>query len=351
MATNYGTLSVSDLLATTSQSVIQFGEDDVFNAIAADLAVHNARTNEMMGALVDITTDRRRRYGGVDQMEMVDLDEYGTPDAQKVSAGDTMDFPLGAAGIAVQWTLKYLKNNTPAELAAQYVAVRSADIRNLERALKRAIFTPTNRTVVDRLTDRTSLSVKALVNADGADVPLGPEGTSFDGSTHTHYLGTSSFVAADLTALIDTVIEHHNLGTPMVYINRAQEAAVRAFTGFTAYLDARLVATNTVNQARGTLDQMNPNNRAIGLFGAAEVWVKPWIPANYAFAWVSNNPARPIVMRVRNIGDGLDLTADDESHPLRAQVMEREFGFGAWNRTNGAALRTNNATYAAPTFS
>jgi len=125
---------------------------------------------------------------------------------------------------------------------------------------------------------------------------------------------------------------------------------VRGLAGFTAYLDARLLPATNANQARGGLDFMNPQNRAIGLFGAAEIWVKPWMPAGYLFAWVMGGP-RPLVMRQRPNGGGLVVVADEEAHPLRARSIEREFGCGVWTRTNGAVLQVvAGAVYAAPTF-
>jgi len=343
----YGTLSVVDLLASTQQSVAQVGEQNVFQALNDDLAVHNSRVAEMTAGLMETTTDRQRRYGGPDAMTMEEIGEFGTPDAQKVAAGDTVGFPLRLAGVSVQWTRKWLQNHTPAELAAQYEAIKAADVKRIERDLKRAIYTPTNATFVDRLVDGVSLAIKALVNADSASIPLGPEGDSFDGSTHTHYLGTGSFVAADLTSLIATVLEHHNTGGIMVAINKADEATVRAFTGFQAYVDPRLTLGSQANQPGQRLDLMNPTNRAIGIFGAAEIWVKPWAIASYPVAWTTS--AKPLVMRIRSAqAAGLVIAADDESHPLRAQTMEREYGISVWNRTAAAALYTGNATYAAP---
>ncbi len=345
----YGTLSVSDLLASTQQSVAQVGEQQVFQAIDDALRAHNAITQDMLGTLVEISADRQRRYGGPDAMQMDEIDEYGTPDAQKVTAGQTVAFPLRLYGLAVQWTRKYFQNHTAAELAAQFVAAQDADVKAIQREFKRAIFGPTNRTFTDRLIDNVDLAVKAFANADGAPLPVGPTGDTFVGATHTHYLATATLDAASLTALIDTVIEHHNIGMPVVYINKAQEATVRGLTGFTAYLDARLLPATTANQARGTLDQMNPQNRAIGLFGAAEIWVKPWMPATYLFAWVMGGP-RPLVMRQRPNGGGLAVVADEEAHPLRARSIEREFGVGVWTRTNGAILFGGGATYVAPTI-
>lgn len=343
----FGTLSVADLLATTQQSVAEVGEQEVFSALNDDLAIHNARVQMMTMSLMEVTTDRQRRYGGPDGVVMEDLAEFGTPDAQKASAGDTVGFPLRLAGIALQWTRKYLQNHTAAELAAQYTAVKSADVKRIERDIKRGIYIPTNSTFVDRLVDGVSLAIKALANADGASIPLGPDGGTFDGTTHTHYLATASFVAANLTALINTVLEHHQTGGIMVAINQADEAAVRAFTGFTAYLDPRLVGANNVNQARGTLDLLNPTNRAIGVFGPAEIWVKPWALASYPVAYTT--AAKPLVRRVRNTqADALVLAADDESHPLRAQTMEREYGISVWTRTAAAVLYTGGGSYAVP---
>jgi hypothetical protein len=98
------------------------------------------------------------------------------------------------------------------------------------------------------------------------------------------------------------------------------------------------------------LDMLNPNNRAIGIFGAAEVWVKPWMPANYVFCWGDGGP-KPLLRRIDPVtGGNLELVAENEQFPLRATTFERRFGFGAWNRTNGAVLLTNNATYSAPTL-
>jgi len=356
----YGTLQVLDTLASLSNTTVaDFGEDRAFAEIDAALAAHNRITTEMLGAFVERTTDRLRRYGSTDAMAMDELDELGRPDAQKVSAGATVGFPMRLYGLAIQWTRKFFQTATPAELAAQTAAAMDADVRVLQREVKRAIFNPTNLTFTDRLVDSVSLAVKRLVNADSASIPLGPNGEAFTASSHTHYLYTTgvSLAAADLTALIETVIEHHGTGQAAVYINRAEETAVRGLTGFTAYLDARLIGSTDALQARGTLDftGVSLNDRAIGVYSAggvsAEVHVKPWVVAGYLFAWVMGAPV-PLVMRTRNAGSGnMELVYDDEAHPLRARAYEREFGVAVWTRTNGAVLYVdtgNTDTYVAP---
>jgi len=338
-----------DTLAASQASIVQIGEVDAFRAIDAALAAHNRIMLDMLAPLVERTTDRRRRYGGADQMMMDVLDEFGRADAQKVAAGSDVDFPLQLFGGSIQWTRQFFQNATGAELAAQVTAMMTADTRRFILEIKKALFNPTNATVLDRLVDNTGLNIKRLVNADSAPIPLGPNGETFDAATHTHYLGTAAFVAANLTSLIDTVVEHQSIGQVMVYINAAQEAAVRGFVGFTAYTDARLINQTAGVIANRSLDMVNVNNRAIGVFGAAEVWVKTWQPSGYVLALVEG-ATPPLVYRTRNGGGNLELVADDEAHPLRARSWEREYGIGVWGRTSAAALRTNNAVYAMPTL-
>lgn len=346
----YGTNSTLDLVASnpTLQTVAQVGEDNIWNAVQAEIAAHNNQVNQMMAEFVDRTTDQLRMYGGVQTMSMDPVDQYGTPDAQKIAAGANVGFPLRNYGASLQWTRKYFQNATVAEINAQLTAARDADITRVMNEIKRAIFVPTNYTFTDVLVNNLSLPVKALVNADGAPIPPDPSGNTFNAATHTHYLATGTFAAADLTNLVNTVVEHFGQGNVRVYINQAQEATVRGFSGFVAYVDSRVRQPDTATFAIGNLDLFNQYNRAIGLFGAAEVWVKPWIPAGYLFAWVAGQPV-PLVMRERRAGSGdFGLEYDDELHPLRARGFSREFGVGVWNRVNGAVLYTGGASYTAP---
>ncbi len=185
----YGTLTRFDTLATAyNTTVAKFGEDLAWQAIQDALDAHNQQLNEAMGEFVESSTDRLRRYGGPDSMAMDELDEFATPDAQKISAGVTVAFPLKMYGIALQWTRLYFQNAMASEIAAQTVAAQDADIKAIHRELKKALFFTSNYTFLDRRVDGISLGVKALVNADGAAIPIAPDGTTFNGATHTHYL-------------------------------------------------------------------------------------------------------------------------------------------------------------------
>jgi hypothetical protein len=350
----FGTLSTLDTLAASQQTIAQFGEDRAFSAIDAALQAHNQILRDAMGDLVETTTERLRRYGGPDNMSMDEVDEFGRGDAQKITAGATVGFPLRLFDISVQWTRKYFQNHKAAELAAQFRAALDAHRKRQLREIKRALFKPTNNTAyLDRLIDNVNLPLRALANADSQPIPLGPNGEVFNAATHTHYLArVGALAASDITGVLNTVREHYASGSLFLYINQASESAIRGFTSnFVAYLDARLVAADNTLRATGQLDQSNYYNRAIGLFDAAEVWVKPWIPANYMVAWIRGAGVVPLVFRERDAGAGnLVVAADDESYPLRARTMEAEFGVGIWNRVAAAILYTGGTSYVEPTI-
>lgn len=359
----FGTLTRFDTLATAyNTTVAQFGEDLAWEAISEALMAHNQQLSESLSEFVEDSTDRLRRYGGPDSMSMEELDELGTPDAQKISAGVTVGFPLKFYGIGLQWTRLYFQNAMASELAAQVTAAQDADVKAIQRELKKALFLHSNYTFVDRRIDGVSLGVKALVNADSAAIPVAPDGTSFDGSTHTHYLGataawsgaTTAQIAADLDALSSTVLEHFLNGQILILANRAQEAKIKTADGFSAYVDSRIIQApgGTTQFARGNLDMANVSNRAIGIIGPAEVWIKPWVPPNYLLAVHVGSGGMALVRRTRQGGGGqLELLFENEVYPLRSRALGREFGFGVYNRVAAAALYVGGTSYTDPTIS
>lgn len=350
----YGTLITLDTLAASQQSIVTIGEDRIFEALQLDLAAHNILASEKFADLVEFSTDRRKRYGGTEDMEMEDLDEFGTPEAQKVTAGVTVDFPLWRVGIGLQWTRHWFKNHVASELAAQYTAIRNADTRRIDLEIRRAFFLPTNYSTQDKLVDWADLDIVRLANADGMPVPNDPYGNSFDGATHTHYLANNGISDTVVQNAVDTVAEHYATGSIYIYINRAQESWFTATSSkFTPYIPTQIIPATTADRARGTLVTNTLYNRAIGIYGdqAAEVWVKPWIPANYLLVLIKG-VRKPLVWRTREGGEGnLELEYDDEVHPLRAQALAREFGIGVWERTAASVLYVGGGAYTAPSLS
>lgn len=346
-----GTYDIASLLATRNASAAEYGLDTIQAVLQADLAAHNQIVMEMVSELCEVTTDRQRVYGTSALGEMIEVDEYGAAPTQRPLTGATVGFPLRLFQFNIGWTAKWFQTHTPADMAQAVLGAEAAHLRAVQKELKKALFLSANYNFNDHLVDNVTLAVKRLINADSADIPDGPNGETFDGATHDHYNANNGVDAASILANIEDVIEHGHGSMVKIAIPRASEAAVRLLASFSAYPDPRLVMRAT--DAPGeTLDISRLDNRAIGIMSGAEVWVKPWVPANYMFAWDAGSPNKPLCFRQRSSValQGLRIAATLDDYPLTAQYMEAEYGIGVWTRTNGAALRTNNAAWADPTI-
>jgi len=350
----FGTLSVLEDLATVNDPVAG-NEDDIAARFQTALDIHNALVDDMLGDLALYTDQAQLPYGGADAAIIQEVDEWGTADASKAAALGNLGLPLRNYESTVQWTRLYFERTSVATLATQLDAHAVADIQNFHKVLRAVIFRNTNTTgYIDRRATKLTYDLKALLNADGQAVPTGLNGTAFDGATHTHYLASTTLTATYLQTLIDTVVEHGVDGEVQVFISKADEATVRGLTGFSPYLDARVTVSGANQIGNQALDVRNPDNRAIGVFGGAEIWVKPWIPANYQVALDFGGAQKPLAVRTITgslTGAGsFRILAEHEHYPLRARHLGREFGIGVVGRHKGAVGRSNNAAYSIPVF-
>ncbi len=350
MPQNTGTLTIDDLLAVTNQTAVEFGVQAIEDVLQADLETHNAIVQEMVGELCEITADNQRIYGASEDNEMVEVDEFGRAPTQGTKTNPEVAFPLRRFQYAIGWTELFFKQASPADMAKATQGAEKAHLRRLTNEIKSGIYRPTNYVFNDHLVKKLNLNVKAFTNADGMVMPDGPNGEKWDANTHTHYTAAASLVVSDILASIDHVIEHDHGSMLKLYINRAHEQAFRALTGFEAYHDPRITLGSHTNQVGERLDITRVDNRAIGLLGAAEVWVKPWAVPGYTFTTDIEDEGKPLVFRQResNSLQGLQIAAQFEAFPLVAELMMAEFGIGVWTRTNGAVHQFTNGTYQSP---
>jgi hypothetical protein len=361
-----GTLRIMDTLEYGQESIIEYGIDLAFDQFAEALMIHNQIRNEFSMDVVEGTTkESRHRFGGQSkfQMKKVDVEFSMGRKAAKVGAGQTMGLPIDTyAPESLQWTERYFKSATVEEVNAQMNAQLVSDVVEDRRQLAIAIFTPTNRTFVDEMTDGTSLAVKALANGDGWILPIIPQtGESVSsGGSHTHYTAVETLTNANVETFQNNVREHFENGTLKIYINVAQESAISALTDFVKAADPRIVLNVSADSLSGQkLDLWSTYNRRIGIIeGGAEVWVKPWIPAGYLFCFVEG--ATKPLMRRQDKYDSTDLQIvqmelpDNRRGKLKAWSVERTFGYGVVNRINGACLQVTGSgggtTYVVPTL-
>jgi hypothetical protein len=353
MATPIGTYTLTDLRANRFTSVTEFGVDNINQILQNDLAATNAIVIELQGELAERSTDKQRIYGASIDGDMVEVDELARSATKKPSVGSGVGFPLKNFQYPIGWDERWIKRASVGELAERAMAAETAYLKAHRRDLKRALFLSSNYTSRDiNSVPITDLAVKRLVNADSMAIPNGPDGSTFNAATHTHYLATATMTAAGLTAAINTVIEHGFGERIIAAFNYADEATVRTLTGFVPAPDYRVIPANNAAYTRDVTNPGSYYNRFIGIFGAAEVWIKPWAIANYAFIWDAGSSMKPLVLREDSVNgfQGLRLAAQLDTYPLYAQYFEAMFGYGAYTRTNGAAWYFASASYTDPTI-
>ncbi len=356
----YGTLQVIDTIgarkAAASDYLNTYDENELYKQVQMFLDAHNTLVDQITMDLVEKTTDRLTTWGGNATVDMIDGSELSRPDVQKMQVSPTtLGFPLYSKQVAWGVTQRFMLNKTVKDLDEILVAIRDADIRDVGKAIRQAIFNPTNNlTYIDKATDSATIPLRRLLNADSANIPPDPYGGTFDGSTHTHFAGyiSGSFAVADLAAMIANVQEHYLMEGMRVLVPKNLAKTVAAFTGFYPALNKDLIVANSVTHIATPLNTNNNQDRFLGIFDDgdvnADVYVRPWLPASYLFAYNINAP-KPLKMRIRNSQMGiLHIAADIELYPLRAQFMEREYGLSVGERANGACLKASASTYGAP---
>ena len=353
MTTNLGTYDISSLLAARSTTAKQIGVEAVTAALRADLAAHNAIVREIVEDLCEVSVDALRVWGGGNVADMFEVDEYGTAPGQKHLPGYNVGFPLSLFQFTVNFTRKFLESAPVSEIAQAQIDAEIAHKRMIEKKIRLAIFNDGNYNFRDINVDNVSLPVKRLLNADGEEIPNGEAGQTFTAATHTHYLSTGTAALADFTGLLDHVVEHGHGNGMKLFINKSNQSAYETLwsTSFHALQPSYIINANyaaTAGIPNTPLDVTKSDNRMIGYLEAAEVWVKSWMPANYAFAFASKDPRKPLVLRQRKAEtlQGLRLAAEFDQYPLLAKYYEAELGIGVWERSNGAVLYTGNDTWA-----
>jgi hypothetical protein len=346
----FGTQGVADLIASSNQNIIQFGERDLFDYIALFNDSEEAKFRDSADYLIEPTKERIAGYGGSSGMVMVETDEWGRVDPSRPTPGGNIGFPLRYYQVGWQGNRRWLENHKPAEMMAIAEDAARQNVQFRKNAIANALLGASNYSYIDHLTDRYTLSVKRLANADGFALPPNPFGTVFDGATHTHYLArVGTLAATDIDAVVNTVAEHWNTGRVTLLCNAADAPAIQALTGFVPLTPIEVRMPNTSITAVGNLDSSQDNDRLVGYWGttrAAPVWVKSWVPPAYVIAIQVGNGTKALAYRTPLNGSGaLRIAAANEQFPLRADTMEAEYGFGVQDRLTAAVLYIGGTSY------
>jgi hypothetical protein len=351
-----GSFTLQDLLAQRFTPLSDYNLDNVNDAIQLHLAHVNSQVDDLLGLFAETSDDVRRIWGGSQDYEMMEVDQYGEARTQKDTSGVEVAFPLRKFSISTGWTADWVKRATAREFAQRVIGITTAYLERIQDEIQFALYSSGNYTFVDKFGDGTSLGVKALLNADSAAIPDAPDGTSFDSSTHSHYNGTSSLANADIDGLITDVVEHGLTKGVALVIPAAMVSTLEGLssTKFVKLTSALLVPATDSIHAVGRIDpEADLNNVLVGYWdGRVPVMTRSWAISKYIVCVATGAAEKPLVRRVDKIESlrGLIPTVEYGMAPIYAKSFESYFGFGAWNRAAAAILDSENASYTEPTL-
>jgi hypothetical protein len=320
----------------------------MYDDIAVALADYNANSGFLRTNLTFSTLDEKIKEGlNQNQMQFARATEYGRPDRQRISQAERERFiPLADFSLGIGFTRKYLALASSTQIALQVDEATRADQELIIRSVLQQLF---------RFANSGSGGIyKVFWNNDG-DVPPRYSNTTFVG-THTHYLTTVVLDLAAVQAMRLKLVEHGLDSFRELWINPAQEAAVRAIVGFVAVQNKdQLLFTNSnpFNATNQQIALVDPT-QFIGVLEGFRIRVYPWVPSGYAFAYDAA-PAglgKPLAWREYPVASlrGLQLFNEDPNatFPLVNSFFFRAFGLSALDRSNGVCLKVTAGAYDTP---
>jgi hypothetical protein len=320
----------------------------MYDDITAALADYNQNEGFLRTRLTFITTDEKIKEGLTqNQMQFQRATEYGRPDRQRITQAERERFiPLEDFSLGIGFTRKYLALARSDQIALQVDEATRSDQELIIRSIFQQIL---------RIENLGGSGVyKTFWNADG-DAPPRYIDTTFL-TTHTHFL-TSATVTLALVQSMKLKLTEHGFDTEReLWINAAEEAAVRALTGFVPVLSrdqALITNTNPFTATNIVAAAVDPA-QFIGVLEGFRVRVYNWMPAGYLFAYdnAASGLRKSLAWREYPVASlrGLQLFNEDpaSSFPLVNSFFARNFGLCALERSNGVAAQITAGAYTTP---
>lgn len=348
--------TLDDLYYARATSVVDLGVDNVLNSLVAygNFLVNDV--NEQLSMFVDETQVAREFWGGVGQLSFEEVGEFGMGKTQKDLKDQEVQFPLRKLSAAHGLSNEFWKRAKGSEIRKLMLDMDNAYNQRIRDEIKTSIF---NKNSVQWQSsiypqDGTLTKIQPFLNADGNTIPNSPNGTSFVGSSHQHYIGvTGATVAvADIDYLLGHVREHV-VGNVVLFVDGAMPATLAALSGskfvYNQYTNVIAKTTADIGSVRTIDGSVDRNNMFIGVWDGHEVHTRSWVPTGYMAAIAVGAGDKPLKRRVDPLFPGLQSDGWITDGRIKVQEFYTYMGFGVFNRAAGACLdTTHQATYSNP---
>jgi len=317
--------------------------------LASDMA-------EQLDLFTEETTQSRAIWGGAANINFEEVGELGKGKTRKDTRGQELHFPLFKLDATVGGSEEFWKRASVKDMIDVMTGMQNGYAARVRDEIKAAIFGSTIKTPVkDWLVDNSTLNkIQPFLNADSAEIPAAPNGTTFTASTHQHYVGTSGTAMStyDIDTLLSNVREHV-LGQVMLFVDGSMPTTLAALAGtkYVARPPLPIVDNRDAQVSRASFNpDLDRNNMSVGYWDGHEVVTRSWVPTGYIAAMaVGGTLGKPLWRRVDSAFPGLITGLEITDGRIRVKESYFYMGLGVFNRAAGAVLDTGHQTnYTAP---
>lgn len=327
-----------------NERVTEVDQVTINRALGESLAEYNRQVDNMLSAMVEMTTERTRRVLQVDRRQLQPLDEWGNPLPTRPGGAYTVGFPIQGGGDARGTNRVSRQMMTVEELNRDVTETLLADADWIRRHALAALLDDQSWTFDDPAGDVT---VTPLANGDSTPfINIGG-----DGATDDHYLaGTAALSASTFTTIRRELTEHisnQGAGPVVVYVPTNLTDDVDAIPTFLEVGDPDIVLGADSDRLAANIDR-GFGDEVLGK--VSRVWIVEWsaLPDNYMLARMVNRT--PLAMRQHPSGALQGLFR--ENHSPNGNLLEERWiryaGFGVQDRTSAVVYQYGSETYSTP---
>ena len=357
MAASNRIYTPDDLMANRASSVVSLGYENILNSVTAYGNFIAKDTAEQLSMFVEDTPNSREFWGGVGHLKFTKAGAFGKTETQLEIKDQEVQFPIDKLVCSQGWNTEFWKRANALEARKLMLDLDNAYNQRVRDEIQRAIFRSTARPawkseIYGYL--GTLDKIQPFVNADGNNIPDAPNGTTFAGATHNHYLAVTgaSVAYTDVDYLLGHVMEHVP-GKIILFVDPAMPATLTALasTKFVYNQYTNVISKTTADIGKvATIDgEVDRSNLFIGTWNGFEVHTRSWVPTGYMAAISVNANDKPIHRRIDPMFEGMQTDGLFSDGRMSNQMWFTYQGYAVFNRVAGACLdTTHQATYSDP---
>lgn len=349
--TYFGELSSNDaeLVTIDNQSVVS-----ILRELDQDMMFYGDMNSRFFGPLVEAINTPQKVVKYYDGETLESLTESARPSSRSTVWDYTQEIPYEEFMTALTLSTRAVKMMTSDELAGYLQAKLTSFQKARFSALRQAIFTNTNRTVIDSINKYQTTTIP-FYNSDSSVAAPAVNGYSFVAGDLQHYNAVASAgsptVAEIRSKLIDK-IRHHGYKQLEIWVSD-YDYTLEALSGFVQaenQIGRNLqIASGNANNDR--MRQLSAWEGLVGFISNTPIIKTPIVPVGYAICVGVDGGANkaPFLSRIPAIASLAGLQTEvKSSFALENTIMTDGWGYAPNHRGAVAVLQLNATSYSIP---